>query len=73
MLHILWTSTRFSEMNDEHWVLNHFVPMLPINMIKCQKDVNERTLEELQDQLLKRTMRELKDRNNLAYCRTYKT
>ena len=27
--HILWTSTRNDEMTVEHWIPNHFVPLLP--------------------------------------------
>ena len=31
-LHILWTSTRADEMEDEHFTANHFVPLLPLSL-----------------------------------------
>jgi len=30
-IYILWTSTRTNDMTNEHWVPNHFVPVLPID------------------------------------------
>ncbi|CAC5390284.1 unnamed protein product [Mytilus coruscus] len=32
-IYIFWTSTRSADMNNEHWVPNHFVPILPIDNI----------------------------------------
>ncbi|CAG2208384.1 THAP9 [Mytilus edulis] len=32
-IYIFWTSTRSADMNNEHWVPNHVVPILPIDNI----------------------------------------
>ena len=37
-VYILWTSTRNKDMTNEHWVPNHFVPVLPIDVVTV--DIN---------------------------------
>lgn len=48
-LHIMWTATR-DDMPDEHWVPNHFVPLLPIAPpdLSTEKSAPEQTLEKME-------------------------
>lgn len=37
IVYIMWTSTRTKEMREEHWIPNHFVPVLPLQIIDREK------------------------------------
>ncbi|CAC5403874.1 unnamed protein product [Mytilus coruscus] len=40
IVYLMWTSTRTNEMRDEHWIPNHFVPVLPLQSNDQEKGDN---------------------------------
>ncbi|VDH99491.1 Hypothetical predicted protein [Mytilus galloprovincialis] len=40
VVYLMWTSTRTKEMRDEHWIPNHFVPVLPLQSNDQEKGDN---------------------------------